>query len=105
MTMNDSLDVEEIIEHIRQRARARLESKTGSADVVEQGTTPIGQRVRRIWQLFRWYSQHPEEFHSTITSRLVTTRGIDDLYAAIDRLNKRLDKVEEAINARVAPSE
>ena len=103
--MNDSLDVQEIVEHIRQRARARLEGTPHSAGVAEEGTTPVGQRLRRVWQLLKWYSQHPEEFHSTITSRLVTARGIDELYVAVERLAKRFDKIEEIINAHIAPPE
>jgi hypothetical protein len=94
--MDDSQGVEEIVERIRQRAAAaRSQGENGEAQ--EKGTTPIGQRVRRVWQLLDWYSQHPEEFHTTVTSRVVTARSIDELYAIAQRLEARLSEIQEAI--------
>jgi len=95
--MKDSLDVEEIVEHIRQRARARLEGKDNRH--IDEGSTPLSQRLRRIWQLLKWYSQHPEEFHSTITSRLVTARSLDELKLVVDNVAERLDDVRKILMA------
>jgi SAM-dependent methyltransferase len=101
--MHDSLDVEDLMERIRQLARARLRGPDGSIGVTQPAS--IGQRLKSVWQAVKWYADHPDDCHETLTTRLLSARAVDELQRSLAELSQRMDRLDvqqRGIDAAIA---
>jgi len=93
--MNDSVDVEEIMERIRDLARARVQQR-GAAPRTPQSAS-FGQRLKNLWRTAMWYTQNPIEFPTTLTDRVLLARSIEELRVVVSQVVLRLDSMAASI--------
>jgi len=93
--MNDSVDVEEIMERIRDLARARAQQR-GAAPRAPQSPS-LGQRLKNLWRTAMWYAQNPIEFPTTLTDRVLLARSIEELRVVVSQIVLRLDTMAASI--------
>ncbi len=92
--MSDSLDVDEALERIRERARLR-QSGAGSAPGREDSSPALIQGLKRLGKAL---SRRLDQFQGPVTSRLVIAREVDSLMHVQKELARRLGDLEMRVN-------
>lgn len=99
--MSDSLDVDEALERIRERARLR-QSGGGSAPGPEDSSPSLIRGLKRLGKvLMRQFDQ----FQGPVTSRLVIAREVDSLVHVQKELARRLLDLEMRVNDQATSSQ